>query len=124
MKAEELRSGNLVQHQLTKEIITIKSYHIQTLEEGMDQDILQGIPLTEDWLLRFGFEYRKVDVGVGLYKEHLYFIEKPTFYINYEEGKGITPMDSGALPSLWFKNVHQLQNLYYALTNTELTLKE
>lgn len=68
---------------------------------------IEPIPLTEDWLLKFGFE----DVPTGNYWNqklciHIYSNE---FYILQEQGR------------VFIQYVHQLQNLYFALTGEELT---
>ena len=113
MKKNEVRHGNLViygGHQTTideKEIIHFIRF----------PDKYEPIPLTDEWLLKFGFE--KLDID--LYKiDNEYFILffNETYYIADEDwqnkkriiGKGLI-------------YVHQLQNLYFALTGEELTIK-
>ncbi|MBE4949931.1 hypothetical protein [Chryseobacterium culicis] len=89
---------------------------------------LEPIELTEDWLLKFGFEKHNdgsvsSQYSYGLnpvthdYLIYLIWIKDPIrsdlpkypFYLN-----GHFEM----------KTVHQLQNLYFALTGEELTIKE
>tara|TARA_R110002167_G_scaffold331706_1_gene538369 strand:+ start:16534 stop:16917 length:384 start_codon:yes stop_codon:yes gene_type:complete len=72
---------------------------------------LKPIPLTEEWLLKFGFEKYEFDHKENQYrfKERLLVIRKGFF------------CDYGT--SVELKHVHQLQNLYYALTGEELTLE-
>ena len=80
-------------------------------------EFLKPIPLTEEWLLKFGF------------KKYL-----DTLYIHWTKESGMFEI-STRLPDgfygLWangtlgsFQYLHQLQNLYFALTNKELTIKE
>jgi hypothetical protein len=72
------------------------------------------IDLKEDWFLRFGF-----DKGIYWRKDWLQIQQSgneftlyiPDDYVGQEYGEP-------------FKYVHQLQNLFFALTKTELTLKE
>lgn len=73
----------------------------------------EGIPLTEEWLLKFGFSgalyYFKSGFEFSLKKQSDGFV----MIINdYEE----------CWPEIQY--VHQLQNLYFALTGEELTIKE
>lgn len=120
MKASELKIGNYVRHQLFDKNITITSDHIQQLESGMDQDILQGIPITEEWLVNFGFEenYRsKLRVNY----------DAPNETMGYDFNKNEKKMEGFRFYGRWIEGinyVHKLQNLYFALTGEELTLKK
>lgn len=78
---------------------------------------IKPIPLTEEWLLKFGFEKGNDFIGDCFYieREKEDFVLHPKkdyfyFYFLYD--------------SVEVKHVHQLQNLYFVLTNEELTLKE
>lgn len=76
-------------------------------------EYLKPIPLTEEWLLRFGFlvTYKKAEWTIGAFRVCKTFdadFVYPDWDINYID-----------LPY-----VHQLQNLYFALTGQELTIKE
>jgi hypothetical protein len=122
MKAEELRIGNY--YNKNGEIEQITPNDIIEVWES-ERIWCKPIPLTEEWLLKFGFEKRS--------KEKEFFIEH--FYIlGYTvvnrsqwkkdmslEGFGINQCDNYIPVDL--KHVHQLQNLYFALTNEELTIK-
>jgi hypothetical protein len=109
MKASELRIGNYVNDSIG--LITI----------GLNgnikfADAYHPIPLTEEWLLKFGFKldidssYHKRDVSVFLDKRF-----KTNLYLQSNESNFV-----------WFgyelrvDYVHQLQNLYFALTQEEL----
>jgi len=129
MKAEELRIGNIVEYYITDntderkewwEVTKIDVHDLESLSQTNDPDY-RPIPLTEDWLLMAGFETRG-DFNIT------------TFY------KGENPITKDYLFSLvWLKNnpepfyrngyhkikyVHQLQNLYFALTGNELTFAD
>lgn len=124
MKAKELRIGNLVKYSLSnipQEIKSIISVHgdyivnFQNSEFSNTIDKIKPIPLTEEWLLKFGFI--KLDnnkYGIGTYNNE-YWIEfvmdRVFFFI-------AAYMDSP--PSVGVKYVHQLQNLYFSLTGEEL----
>jgi len=127
IKANELRLGNYVA--LTKEakedfqnIIGEKTndcYDITYFNsDGVDFDgydftfnELKPIPLTEEWLLKFGFEKG--------HKGKLFVILKNN--LGYENGR--TYFNSSCISESQPKHVHQLQNLYFALTGEELTIK-
>ena len=113
MKATELRMGNLVY--VDNEIIEVWevsdssiNYHYM---EGKDIAIeeLKPIPLTVEWLEKFGFENIKDDVYRFGYYE--YFMGGLCF-------DGVEIFNAKRIDY-----VHQLQNLYFALTEEELTLK-
>ena len=55
MKASELRIGNWTQAPYTGNQVEIDGIGIARFEEG--KEIWHPIPLTEEWLKRFGFEH-------------------------------------------------------------------
>jgi len=83
---------------------------------------LEPIPLTEQWLERFGFKYRKSGAGgqdswagYGSWEKGDCYFQglkdgSNLFYARYRRSSCVY--------------VHELQNLYNALTGEELTLKE
>lgn len=105
MKANELRIGNWVFNGRNIRVIPTQ---IEWFSEGV-YDLLP-IPLTEEWLLKFGFEQNKLSA------KHNSFI----WYENHIGIKGLL----GVVKPYECKHVHQLQNLYFALTGEELKLKE
>ena len=78
--------------------------------------VFEPIPLTEDWLLKFGF--KKDDYGFGGYIEI-------NSGIMIDDNRLITTDRDGDYIYIGkeFKFVHQLQNLYFALTESELTIQ-
>jgi hypothetical protein len=120
MKANELRVGNIIQyHDKTIKVTGIVNNTIYYSDSKyFDSNIggykpFQPIPLTEDWLKRFGFEYfNEYSVGARwkLNNVTIRLSFNKIFCMNY--GIGIYADCS---------NVHQLQNLYFALTGEELT---
>ena len=112
MEAKELRIGNYVNSNVSncnnkKGLVEIS---LETFAKIRLQNALQHlepIPLTEEWLVRFGFEYIKGD-EIWIYKN---FILNDEFFM----------MDIDI--EICLTSVHQLQNLYYALTQTELEVK-
>ncbi len=118
MKAQDLRIGNLVYDRDGKTAtidsigmfgnvrLTTSDYHCES-STLFDCDPIQ---LTEEWLLRFGFE--KVN--------HYFQINEFWVYFRLRDYKYVF---RHCVKTFEIKYVHQLQNLYYALTGEELTLK-
>lgn len=140
MNANELRIGNLVTDEWFesfKTIITVESVNDKGINLVIEDDgkwleiaqhfivpeytfdKLRGIPLTEEWLLKFGFEKDK-NVEY-FYNKELLTISLPT---ELNKPKGRVYFNSWAIIEEMPKYVHQIQNLYFALTGTELTSQE
>lgn len=123
MKANELRIGNWVYLTDKEKVWEILDGH--EIDECDDNLSVDPIPLTEEWLLMFGFTRHHADYynDVILLKD----------VINFDNGEQydclkvkIYPHELGSAQSvkgdLQIKHVHQLQNLYFALTGEELTI--
>ena len=119
MKANELRLGNFIEtpvNGITK---------IKWIKYG--KDWCKPILLTEEWLLKFGFEkivFDSEETGYGT-EYHLTVKGHGGFIIEYMDDFSCCILghidDIGIAPNLKeFKHVHQLQNLYFALTGEEL----
>jgi hypothetical protein len=130
MNEQELRIGNWVEWEdESKEQIRISSISysgtpVNTYFIGYDNNKKEAalwefcpIPLTEEWLERLGF--RKVPV----YKGNLSHLQWNKDYNGFFVGLQI---HEGGLyyGRMEIKYVHQLQNLYFALTGEELEIKE
>lgn len=121
MKANELRIGNWYHFADNDGIVYRRVKEIKQNEfglfgdyDGVNFEICQPIPLTEEWLVRFGF-YKNIDTE--LFEKGGYQIDLSVLKCHFY------------LPDFgdWYKEleyVHQLQNLYFALTGEELTLSE
>ena len=88
-------------------------------EEGYIGD---PIPLTEEWLVKFGFE-KEGDWAYYVdyyYKDYVVYIfndnSQPKMHLDYRGGEQI---ELGGVDY-----VHQLQNLYFSLTGEEIKIKE
>ena len=123
MKANELRIGNLVYSKETNQIqkitgLTDENPFINAITfDYINYDEIEAIPITEEWLLKFGFD--KSCMFYRLESEKFYFSYNsmhPKFEIQYNSRDGhiLFPVDLTYL--------HQLQNLYFALTNEELEM--
>lgn len=121
MKASELRIGNLILVDGKIDEITGIKKSTVFFSDGFQMFIAGGIepiPLTEEWLIKFGFN-KTVDHPRRKLYEHddicpLWFSDK----------QGITDFYASGVRISECKYVHQLQNLYFALTGEELTIKE
>jgi hypothetical protein len=115
IKAEELRIGNLVES-IGIEYLVWKIDglgNIQGIDGGTTFNLdktTYPIKITEKWLLKIGFEKYEFD-----HKENQY--RHKDRLIVLRDGKFV---DYGS--SVTLEYVHQLQNLYFALTGEELTL--
>ncbi len=124
MKANELRIGNLIEKYLPPSI----SEWIETETTSIDINYnsrnekhgYRPIPLNEEWLLKFGF--KKYSNGWFELKE-FYNSHFQEFNVHL---KGKTSVVDGGeeICLITIKHVHQLQNLYFALTSEELEIKE
>ena len=88
--------------------------------------ITEPIPLTEDWLIRFGFDKRPNSEMVQFWfinsfqLYHECYIHTTTTNREYFELSNYYDIVGSSQEII---HVHQLQNLYHALTNEELTIK-
>ena len=127
MKANELRIGNWINSQFggIQEVVDVMCDGVNTLKyEGINYEFINPIPLTEEWLLKFGFE-KDFDGSfmfgiISIFKDkrlkqNVYIYTESTY--KYSDGQWVVILD------LKLQYVHQLQNLYFALTGEELTLK-
>ena len=128
MKANELRIGNWILIPYQNSPIAIPAHETQVQGITIFGEILtnntpeheglkthynhvSGIPLTEKWLLKFGFS----DNGAPEWVRDL---------SNYNIGNDtIQYIKNDSWKCIKIRYVHQLQNLYFALTGTELNLK-
>lgn len=135
MRVAELRVGNWIQdlgddemqnyqiEQICKDSDGFKGYYIVfrngSFKCKIDSDGFQPIPLTEEWLLKFGFKLNKL----GNLCKYIETKENGSRFITFKY-------------SNYYKNwyiylehnppcqyVHQLQNIIFVLTGEELEVK-
>ena len=161
MKATELRIGNYVIYECTTHIVCeisdkgISSWWVKKNKpviEKIKEDIggkevpypyfdgekeYDSIPLTEEWLLKFGFKKENVKTVSkyhGSYFSMLFCDYKYSFayadfrydwgfYHSYTDACDKKDNNKFDFISCGIKYVHQLQNLYFALTGEELIFK-
>lgn len=117
MKASELRYGNLIESHFSgcnfaKGIVKVDFYVMQKIHLYNGLQSLKPIPLTDEWLLKFGFEKIIVeDYPLYIYDGFIIEVYTDNCVVSYNNTE-ITKI----------KYVHQLQNLYFALTNNEIEI--
>lgn len=122
IKANELRVGNWVFRNTTKEYVQVSDIIIRKPNFEKEMDIINPIELTEDWLLRFGFDFKETEKA-RVYKMGKTFLFVFTFAGRFKD-KSFLSVGNNQYPECWpTKYVHQLQNLYFALKGEELQIK-
>ncbi len=120
MKAEELMIGNYLHSKLTNQDFSVSAEDIMCISQGLDDGNVHPIELTEKWLVKFGFERDgKYDWELNANGVLFYGMCDDRQPINTSIGIFNLP-DS----KIKIKHVHQLQNLYFALTSQHLTLNQ
>jgi len=142
MKANELRIGNFVNHYSEwsyrqPDNGPYENFDFQWEERDwlgvgescLELDKIEPIPLTEDWILGFGFhKWGRDDLPRTLsYSIDWVKIFPPNSFSDFV-GYGFMyykpdPDKSTESARVKIEYVHQLQNLYFALTGHELTIQ-
>lgn len=119
MKGTDLRIGNLIE--IDNQIVTVGgvivgSVLVLTNKESAIFDCIpitnvKPIPLTEEWLLKFGYE-----------KYYYYYDNKADFRIRKSKNHYIAYFSFNDINYTLceLKHIHHLQNLYHSLTGKEL----
>ena len=132
MKAKELRIGNYVNFKFHKDCGGVKGIEVFIsdleiiLHNNSKSEYYTPITLTEGWLVKFGFEK---------YKDTFQFkIETIPYWSLGKEKQGCLKIyltktkkwkvGNLANKSIDIYSVHQLQNLYFALTDKELKINK
>lgn len=127
MKANELRLGNLIKTNGVEkpvEWVTIANVY----NNGVNIVSYEPIPLTEEWLVKFGFTKRR-DTGMGACDQwqglDMWFIDnRDAFCVRGNPTTGLSFPGWLNYPNQAIKYVHQLQNAFHALTGQELSINE
>ena len=124
MKKEELRFGNCYQSVIWN--VPVKCdltdlYNLSANADGADDDppideMFEPIPLTEEWLIKFGFKLKK-----KLQTSRSYTLSGINIEV-YVHGRLPHPIQRIDYCECQYdiKSVHQLQFIYFALTGKEL----
>lgn len=112
VKANELRIGNFVYNPNLKEFRCLDILDIRDFAEKRLYLDFESIPLTEEWLIKFGFTEEVNSQFVKFWRKnnitiyHRYDLLPNEFILSEFDVK--------------IQYVHQLQNLYFTLTGKEL----
>lgn len=137
MNNRELRLGNFIQQSSIKAGGSI----IEKMKVGapngflkvnaeyfmfyLDSYLFSPIPITEEWLIKFGF--LKTSIDGNFYSLYLNDSDEESFSRQRIEVIGLKYIElcrSGiCFKRFECKYIHELQNLYYALTGKELELR-
>lgn len=128
IKANELRIGSKIQQKKTRGLYIC--YVIEILEKGINVkakgqfgewflrfEEIEPIPLSEEILLKCGFEkiseyIFSIEIDNGWHLN----IESNYIFLKYQDNEC-------EISHFKFEYIHQLQNLYFALTGTELNIE-
>lgn len=136
MKANELRIGNFIKHE---EIIQVQGinngegiddWYIQYSNNFIPIEDIEPVPLTEEWLIKFGFNrleqgdlgYMPLDYRIALPNGGFLYAcvvessEEGRYYLCLTDYGTITTKDKDVY-------VHTLQNTYLGLTGLELDIR-
>lgn len=124
MEITELRIGNLYESTKFRLPVTCKLsdlVEIYHMADGAEVDkyhvlsVFAPIPITEDWVIAFGFKKYE------LCFPDMYVKDGCGFSIKYRKENGFTV--GYRYGHVYLKYVHQLQDLYFALMGSELIYK-
>lgn len=138
MKAEEvkksdllpqLRAGNLLYFKGTEYVAKVKLINAPNHFDCTDEfgsfvpnGEYEPIPITEDWLLRMGFEKALWEKNYPLYFNRNKDNYSNSISVSVHTDFSRVNVVNQSLRVL--KYLHEFQNLYHALTGEELTIKE
>tara|TARA_R110000868_G_scaffold171056_2_gene406545 strand:+ start:350 stop:718 length:369 start_codon:yes stop_codon:yes gene_type:complete len=122
MKATELRIGNYYQYAGNNGIIYTQVKEIKHNQfgllgdfDGTNYEICKPIQLTKEWLIKFGFDNTYNDLNWYIKGNYCFSFLKELDLIVFKikfQTVGICTI----------KYVHEVQNIYFALTGEELSL--
>jgi len=127
IKVTDLRCDNLFDYLIVDKFDERKEWYENTTIDPEDIRLCQDsieyfnkhykpIPLTEEWLLKLGFERMPTN------SEYDYKLDDFHLNVDPDLENGYWVDGLGLMKSIQY--VHQLQNLYKALSNEELTIKQ
>jgi hypothetical protein len=112
MNPKELRIGNHVL--LNGKPLEVRSiYSNDYFGKPVMQSEYKPIPITKEWLLEFGWKQCDSFTEAYHFNGFRFVLTENEQWIEYSDNEAID-----------IKYVHQLQNLYFALTGEELTINK
>ena len=123
--SHEIRLGNTYKIELGDGTYKSDLINLEDLSNLLDDDLddfYQALEISEEYLIKLGFEYNKrynnyVIKVKGFYNSVGYNDEDCDWYYNNDSS------NAGCYYITSIQYVHQLENLYFALTGEELTYK-
>ena len=107
IKANELRIGNCIKLNNSHTTLVPRDFQRYCKSFGIFE-VFEPITLTEEWLLKFGAIKYEFDHKASQYRiDNMLFVIRENTFFDY--GTGVK-----------LQYVHELQNLYFALTGEEL----
>lgn len=116
IKPSDLRIGNWIRERGRQYEFTVSSGTFSYME--IHKDFFEPIPLTEQWLERLGFENEKIG-GLIFTDYKMMDSSLEVLMVLGNTGKWQIAFEKHNL-QVYIKYVHELQNLYSALTGKEL----
>ena len=125
--AAELRIGNWLFHtgglgyvQVTGEMIAhIERFPDEKFMTSPPRDILKPVEITEERLVKCGFEKDWTDYGADCLTKGMFCFMETKY-----QHETLWLLEIRGVAMGYYKHLHQLQNLYYCLTEKELEIKE
>lgn len=135
IKASELRIGNCIWDDTLQRVKFVTHRVISDLASSAEPLPYSPIALTREWLVRCGFN--KLEQVIGIYEDELHYSYRNhklelTFTVAYVVDRSpadITRIRIRLDGEILFVpkgiiHLHQLQNIYHALTGDEITIKQ
>ena len=136
IKANELRIGNYVYHKFDELEFNIvqgfdfENVYLQNITfDYVEYQDIQPIPLTEEWLLNMGFASLGYTCILTGFKEtfpySIKISDKESIDVEFDFSICLVRNEDDfiSIGNILYNSVHKLQNLYFALTGEELTIK-
>ena len=126
MESKQLRIGNYIMQSGNVTMVESLSRSIDDWDRTNHKRTMDCEPilLTEEWLLKFGFVHQyKNKIGQDFFE--CIIDAEFKLYVNLNRMNiSLSKKYVGNVYSKKLQYVHQLQNLYFALTGEELTIKQ
>jgi|688.fasta_scaffold1619976_1 hypothetical protein len=125
LKAKDLRIGNYVifnTNQNPFQITPAGLLELSQIEGKPNPYFYEPIEITDEWFLKLGFTFKTEELGARFYEKQVgidFMCFSKDGHWNINSGKSYWYMDRNFKSP---KYVHELQNLYYALTGVELSV--
>lgn len=124
MKANELRIGNLI-HYIVDDDICVNKVDCQDIKYAYENNVVfninhKPIELTEEWLVKLGFEIYG-STAYKTVKDYDFEFLKISNILTIMPPDGFSRGHEIDFPCAY---LHQLQNLYFALTGEEIEIKQ